>query len=240
MATVHAVLFDFDGTLGHYRPTHLDLYVQAAAAHGIDVTVEALRAAVDAGWAPWETAYGVDHSAHSADEGSFAAIRAQLHIGRYLGAGARAPEAALQAAADELVVAEAAAEHFALYEDTVPALERVRAAGLRSYVVSNHIWRLPEVIEALGLWRADGSGLIAEVMTSARVGYRKPHPRIFEAAAAMTGEPVEALLYVGDNVAHDVEGARAVGMRAVLIDRDGKHEGLAGVDVVRSLMEVPL
>lgn len=240
MGTVRAVLFDFDGTLGRYRPSHLELYVQVAAAHGIDVTVEALRGAVDAGWAPWETAYGVDHSAHSADEAAFAAIRAQLHIGRYLGAGVQAPAEALQAAADELVVAEAAAEHFALYEDTVPALERVRAAGLRSYIVSNHIWRLPEVIAALGLWRADGGGLIAEVMTSARVGYRKPHPRIFEAAATMAGEAVGALLYVGDNVAHDVEGARAVGMRAVLIDRDGKHEGLAGVDIVRSLMEVAL
>ena len=38
----------------------------------------ALRRAVDAGWAPWKTAYGVDHSAHSADEAAFAAIRAQL------------------------------------------------------------------------------------------------------------------------------------------------------------------
>ena len=240
MGTVRAVLFDFDGTLGSYRPSHLELYARAASAHGIDVTVESVRGAVDAGWAPWETPEGVDHSAHSTDEASFAAVRARLHIGRYLAAGVRAPEAALQAAADELVVAEAAPEHFALYADAVPALERVRAAGLRSYIVSNHIWRLPEVIEALGLWRADGGGLIAEVMTSARVGYRKPHPAIFAAATAMAGEAASALLYVGDNVAHDVEGARGAGMRAVLIDRDGKHGELAGVDVIRSLMEVPL
>lgn len=237
---MRAVLFDFDGTLGLYRPSHLELYASVAAAHGVDVTVEALRAAVDAGWAPWETEYGVDHSAHSTDEAAFAAIRAQLHVGRYVAAGVDAPAEVLQAIADELVTAEAAPEHFALFDDTVPALERVRAAGLRSYVVSNHIWRLPEVIEALGLWRADGLGLVAEVMTSARVGYRKPHPRIFQAAAAMAGEAASALCYVGDNLAHDVEGSRAVGMRAVLIDRGGKHETIEGADVVRSLMEVPL
>ena len=63
---------------------------------------------------------------------------------------------------------------------------------------------------------AETARYAAEVMTSARVGYRKPHPRIFEAAAAMAGEPVEALLYVGDNVAHDVEGARAVPVRLTI------------------------
>lgn len=237
---MRAVLFDFDGTLGYYRPSHLQLYADIAAAHGVGVTVEALRAAVDAGWAPWETPEGVDHSEHSTDEAAFAAIRARLHIGRYVAAGVEAPAEVLQAIADELVVAEAAPQHFALFDDTVPALERVRAVGLRSYIVSNHIWRLPEVIEALGLWRADGSGLIAEVMTSARVGYRKPHSRIFAEAAAMAGRAASALCYVGDNLAHDVEGSRAAGMRAVLIDRAGKHETIAGAHVVRSLMEVPL
>jgi putative hydrolase of the HAD superfamily len=236
-AALRAVLFDFDGTLGYYRPSHLDLYVEAAAERGVVVTVAALRAAVDVGWAPWETVYGVDHSAHSADEASFASIRAMLHLGRYAAAGVTADAAVMQAVAERLVEAEADPGHFGLYEDTVPALERVRAAGLRSYIVSNHIWRLPEVVEALGLYRPHGGGLVAGVLTSARVGYRKPHPEIFRAAALMAGEAPGALLYVGDNVAHDVQGARAAGMRAVLIDRDAKS---ADASAIRTLMEVPL
>lgn len=232
---LRAVLFDFDGTLGRYRPTHLELYVRAAAERGVVTTTEAIAAAVDVGWAPWETEYGVDHSAHSGDEQAYAVVRARLHIGRYEAAGVWAAPEVMQAIADRLCVLEAAPEHFALYEDTVPALERVRATGLRAYVVSNHVWRLPEVIGALGL-----GGLVDGVLTSARVGYRKPHPAIFRAAASMAGEPPSALLYVGDSLAHDVEGARTAGMRAVLIDRTGTRAGAEARDAFRSLMEVPL
>ncbi len=229
---LRAVLFDFDGTLGCYRPAHLELYVRAAAEHGVATTTEAIARAVDAGWAPWETAEGVDHSAHSASERAFAAVRARLHLARYEAAGVRAGPATMQAIAERLCVLEADPAHFALYADAVPALERVRAAGLRAYVVSNHIWRLPEVVAALGL-----GALVDGVLTSARVGYRKPHPAIFRAAAALAGEAPSALLYVGDNLAHDVEGARAAGMRAVLIDRTGVS---AGPGAVRTLLEVPL
>ena len=234
---LRAVLFDFDGTLGYYLPSHLELYVEAAEEQGVAVTLGALRSAIDAGWAPWETAYGVDHSAHSGSEEGFAEVRALLHLGRFAAAGVEADPAVMQSIADRLVVLEADPRHLALFQDTVPALERVRAAGLRAYIVSNHIWRLPEAVEALGLWSPGGGGLVEDVLTSARVGYRKPHPEIFRAAAAMAGEDPSTLLYVGDNVAHDVEGARAAGMRAVLIDRAGKS---ADASAIRSLMEVPL
>lgn len=238
---VRAVLFDFDGTLGYYRPTHLELYVTAAAERGVRADLDALRDAVDAGWQPWETQYGVDHSAHSLSEAAFGAIRALLHLGRYEAAGVHGDAAVMQAIVDDLVRLEADPQHFALYEDTVPALERVRAAGLRSYIVSNHIWRLPEAIDALGL-----GALVEGVLTSARVGYRKPHPEIFRQAAMMANEEPAHLLYVGDNVAHDVRGAEAAGMRAVLIDRAGeaspaaRREASADMVVIHSLMEVPL
>ncbi len=37
-------------------------------------------------------------------------------------------------------------------------------------------------------------------------------------------EPAEAAM-VGDRIADDVEGAAAIGMRAILLDRDGIHPG---------------
>jgi putative hydrolase of the HAD superfamily len=109
----------------------------------------------------------------------------------------------------------------------------VQDAGARALIVSNHIWRLPEVIDALGLGK-----LVDAVVTSARVGYRKPHPEIFRAAMKLAGggDPA-SMLYVGDNYAHDVEGARAVGMQAVLIDRAGTS---GKPDAIHSLLEVPL
>ena len=56
-------------------------------------------------------------------------------------------------------------------------------------------------------------------------GRTKPHASIFEAAlAALEVAPAEAVM-VGDSYADDIEGARALGIRAILIDRDGLRPG---------------
>jgi FMN phosphatase YigB (HAD superfamily) len=61
------------------------------------------------------------------------------------------------------------------------------------------------------------------VVGSRAHGYVKPHPTIFQAALQQLGaEPAEAAM-VGDSIEEDIEGARALGMRAILIDRDDRH-----------------
>lgn len=224
-----AVLFDFDGTLGTYR-SHLGLYVSAAAECGIAVTEERLREFLDDAWRPWLTAEGVDHSAHSAAEAVYnAEVRSRLHIARLAHAGAVGD---LDLVAARICELECDPVHFEVYEDTVPALERLKAAGLRVGIVSNHVWRLPEVVDGLGL-----GGYVDHVLTSARVGYRKPHPAIYRAALEAAGVPPEAALFVGDSVSHDVDGPRAAGMRAVLIDRGGRN---GHREAIRTLDELAL
>ena len=52
-------------------------------------------------------------------------------------------------------------------------------------------------------------------------GRTKPHASIFRAVLDLLGvEPAEAAM-VGDTIADDVEGALALGMRAILLDREG-------------------
>jgi FMN phosphatase YigB (HAD superfamily) len=53
----------------------------------------------------------------------------------------------------------------------------------------------------------------------------KPHRSIFDAALAAVGASPEEAAMVGDSYADDIEGARALGIRAILLDRDGLHEG---------------
>jgi putative hydrolase of the HAD superfamily len=227
---LHAVLFDFDGTLAEFQPSNLALYVQAAAEHGVVVSESALVDTVDAGWERWQTPLGVDHAAHSRDEASFLAVRAQVHTGRLAAAGVLGDLDAIAARISELEYDPA---HYRLYEDTLPALARVRAAGVGAVIVSNHVWRLPEITAALGL-----GAYVDGVVTSARVGYRKPHPGIYRAAmAAVGGGAPQSLLFVGDSRAADVEGPRAMGMRAVLLDRAGES---GDAQAIRSLLEVPL
>ncbi|HEX3055851.1 MAG TPA: HAD-IA family hydrolase, partial [Gaiellaceae bacterium] len=48
------------------------------------------------------------------------------------------------------------------------------------------------------------------------VGWRKPHPAIFERALDALGVEPSATLFVGDTLATDVAGAAALGMRTCL------------------------
>ena len=59
---------------------------------------------------------------------------------------------------------------------------------------------------------------------SGRHGKVKPSPTIFMAVLDERVAP-EAAVMVGDSLEDDVEGARALGMRAYLVDRDGRHGG---------------
>jgi putative hydrolase of the HAD superfamily len=65
------------------------------------------------------------------------------------------------------------------------------------------------------------------------VGWRKPAGPVFEHAASKLGVKPEECIFVGDNPAWDVEGSRASGMKAVLLDRQGRTEG-----ALRSLTEL--
>ena len=59
-------------------------------------------------------------------------------------------------------------------------------------------------------------------------GRVKPHPTIFKAALELLGvAPAEAVM-VGDSLEEDIEGARALGMRAILVDREERHPDVEG------------
>ncbi len=107
----------------------------------------------------------------------------------------------------------------------VEAAARARAAGIMTALVSNS-WgtgayereRFPELFDA--------------VVVSGEVGLRKPEPEIFLEAATRVGvEPIECVFV--DDLLHNVEGARAVGMEA-FVHRSAeftvpKLEGMFGV-----------
>ena len=75
------------------------------------------------------------------------------------------------------------------------------------------------------------------ILASAEVGFAKPAPEIFRAAADRLGLAPGAILHVGDTLSEDFEGARAAGFRAVLLDREGG--GAEVWPVVRTLADLP-
>jgi putative hydrolase of the HAD superfamily len=125
--------------------------------------------------------------------------------------------------------------HFEMYDDVAPVLEALKARGLTVGVISNSHRSLDAFREHFSL-----EGLIHAAVSSAEHGYMKPHRSIFDAALERAGVPAGASMMVGDSLKADVEGARAAGMRAVLLRRSGEiPAGLpADLPVIRSLHEL--
>jgi putative hydrolase of the HAD superfamily len=109
-------------------------------------------------------------------------------------------------------------ENFDLYDDALPVMEQLRRSGLKLGLVSNGGRELHELVAH---HRLDVDCAIA----SRSHGWTKPHPTIFRAALDVLGIEAPEAVMVGDSVEDDVEGAIAVGMRAFLIDREGRYPG---------------
>jgi len=119
---------------------------------------------------------------------------------------------------------------FVPFGDVLPALAALRDHTL--VIVSNWDCSLPEWLGPAGLLEH-----VDAVVTSAEVGVAKPAAGIFERALELVDARPGDVTHVGDSLENDVAGARAVGIRAVLVARDGGVP--AGVESVRSLAELP-
>jgi putative hydrolase of the HAD superfamily len=190
---------------------------------GVDVGADAARAAIVA-----EIAY---YRAHI-DEGRDAQTLADLR--RRAAAAMRPALPAVAGVSDEVLTAALLESlRFEAYPDAAPALRRLRAAGARLVVVSNWDVSLYDRLAETGL-----APLLDGAIASAQAGVAKPDPRIFADALALAGVPASAALHVGDSIEADVDGARAAGIRPVLIARDGCPDPPPGVPVIGSLSEL--
>jgi beta-phosphoglucomutase len=104
------------------------------------------------------------------------------------------------------------------FSDVEPALEALQALGMPMAVVSNFGSHLEGLLRRFGLDRFFDFAIVSSV-----IGIAKPDPRIFDMAAERANRPRHRLLYVGDHVGDDIEGARGAGLDAVLVDRRDHH-----------------
>jgi putative hydrolase of the HAD superfamily len=118
-------------------------------------------------------------------------------------------------------------------DGTDEALKRLKQAGYTVGVVSNADGRIERFLHHAGLLE-----YLDFVVDSGIVGIEKPDPRIFGIACERAGvRPAEAI-HVGDFYDIDVLGARAHGVRALLLDCDDLHPD-ADCDRIRSITELP-
>jgi len=193
-----AILLDALGTLIGFDPPapHLQAALHARG-HAIDLQ-EAERAIRD------EITYYRAHLHEGRDADSLHDLR--LRCADAMGLEGIARETAFDALLASL--------RFFAYPDSAPALLALRERGLKLVVVSNWDWSLHERLSETGL-----TPLLDGAVASAEVGSAKPDPAIFERALAIAG--TREAWHVGDTPEADVEGARAAGLRPILIARQG-------------------
>jgi len=205
---LRAVLFDVDFTL--FRPgpeLGPEGYRRVGERHGLALVPErysdARAAAIDELQSNRELVH---------DEEVWIAFTEQIVIG--MGGDA----AGARACAVDMVREWERHENFTLYEDAPPVLAELRRHDLRIGLVSNGQRDLDEFTRHHSLD-------VDTVIGSKAHGRTKPHPSIFVAALHALGVAPDEAAMVGDSYEDDIEGARSLGMRAILLDRDGIHVG---------------
>ena len=123
-------------------------------------------------------------------------------------------------------------------------LSRLKSMGLKMAVLSNHHNHQALVGH---LRQLDLDQYFARVFSSDHLGVRKPNPEAFRRCLAALGVEGGEAIFVGDSMVKDVGGARACGMRTVLVLREPweKDDPLARAKVpaadfeVQGVSEVP-
>jgi putative hydrolase of the HAD superfamily len=201
-----AVLFDVDFTLCRPGPElGPEGYLRVGRRHGVELDVsrhdEARAAALES---------LQKHPDFRHDEEIWIAFTERIVVGM------GSDPASARAIAFDIERAWERSENFDIYEDVEPVLADLRRNGLRIGLVSNGARDLREFVRH---HRLDVDATVA----SRYHGKVKPDPTIFRKALERLGvAPAEAAM-VGDHVEDDVEGARALGMRAILIDRENRY-----------------
>jgi 2-haloalkanoic acid dehalogenase type II len=123
-----------------------------------------------------------------------------------------------------------------IYPEATAVLDRLKRTGIKVGLISN---AYEEDIDAI-LSKAGLDKKLFDIVVGANtIKKEKPHPDVFRhALSRLNVEPGETL-FVGDHVDNDYRGARAVGMHALLIEReDGSTTDSSDLERIRSLEEI--
>jgi putative hydrolase of the HAD superfamily len=206
---IRAVLFDAHGTLIELAEPLGETYARIAGAHGVRVSAWRIEDAFRRVLAAAEPAVFPD-----ADPNATLGLEREWWR-RLVRSAFRAADDA-QRFADFDACFGALFAHFARPEawraraGAAALLDRLHRQGLATGVLSNFDHRLPGILDGLGLLaRLDA------VVLASDAGAAKPDPRAFAAALRRLGVAPGEALFVGDDAARDLEGARRAGLSAV-------------------------
>jgi putative hydrolase of the HAD superfamily len=209
MPDVNAVVFDWGGTLTPFHVIDVaDLWSRLAAQLAPDHAEELTGALFAVEQEFWERVQR-DRGHVSTTLDDVLALAAER-------IGVQLRDATRSEALDDYV--EAWTPHTFTDPEAAPLLAALRERGIRTGVLSNTHW--PREWHERFLARDGVLDLIDVRVYTSELAHTKPHAEAFRAVLGQLGvEPSEAVM-VGDRPVDDIGGAKALGMRAVLLPND--------------------
>ena len=225
-----AVFFDLYGTVAGFEPGRFEVQSMACAEFGITLTPEGiLRGYADAdAYMTRENAIHHIGRRTPAERNAFFAEYQQRVI---RGSGV---DVSLETADKIWRRIQQIPYDLAPFPDAAPTLRTLRDRGLMTGLISNMDMSGERLVAQLSL-----AGLFHVAVTSGDVGAAKPDPAIFRSALSRAGVHANEAVHVGDQLSSDVQGALAVGIRPVLLDRDRNHPYYRECPRIESLSELP-
>ncbi len=211
---LRAVAFDAVGTLIHPDPPAAAVYAAVGRRHGSRLDAATIRDRFGAAFRDEERR---DHGGQLVTSEERERRRWREIVARVLDDVADAT-----ACFGELYDHFAHPDAWHCEAETADILVRLRRDGYSLALASNYDHRLRGVVAGMPQLAA-----VTTIVISAEVGWRKPSQAFFARLAETLDLPPSAVLYVGDDLSNDYEGARRAGMSARLFDPLGRHPELA-------------
>lgn len=207
---IKAVFLDFFNTLAYFDPSREDTYADIAASLGVNVTPATIAAALPEADAYWRSE-NFKKPVREREQDDKVAIYREYGSRILAGTGAT-PDQALQM----LAAAFNRGWVFKSFADSVPALRLIKERKLVTGLISNVGQEIDSYCRELGF-----EPFLDYKVTSFEVGFDKPRPEIFNLALDKAGVKASESIFIGDVYEQDIVGARGVGMKPILISRNG-------------------
>jgi HAD superfamily hydrolase (TIGR01549 family) len=233
-ARYKAILFDLYGTLAGFDPPREQIQMTAGRLHGLELDPKGIL-----------EGYG-EADDFMAAQNAVAPMR-KMNVEELAGFFAAYEQIILRHGGHEVEL-ETAGEVWATvrkqeygltpFADTIPVLNRLRESGRTVGVVSNMSDTGDKIAAQVGL-----TDHVDFLITSRDAGANKPHPPIFLQSLDRAGCNADEAILVGDSIDSDIEGAFAVGIKPILIDRDRRygsyktHPRITSLDELEAVIE---
>jgi len=226
---VSAIFFDFYNTLARFYPSLDEIQTSACQELGIKVSKSGIRvgyASADDYMSLQNSQYPLNSMNKEGKDRFFTEYERLVLKGAGLDA---TPGLAWQIWS----IASSVPKEFILFEEVPSILSFLKDSGIILGVISNLRQDTSEVHRTLGLDK-----YLDFTVTSQETGSEKPHPPIFLAALQKAGIRPDKVIHVGDQYISDVAGALKVGIRPVLIDREGFYDNVDNCTKINNLSEL--